>query len=76
MSMHMCMLCSVDPNTASLIVPIAQATLISTPILLRHQLRRGASQVRAWRRGDGIQADEPAIPDDEPVTGETAQPDG
>jgi hypothetical protein len=46
-----CMMCNVDPSTASLLLPLAQATIISAPILLRSQLRRGFRAVRARGRG-------------------------
>jgi len=46
-----CMVCNVDPATTSLLLPLAQATLISAPILMRSQLRRGFQAVRARRPG-------------------------
>jgi hypothetical protein len=69
------MLCSIDVNAASLIVPIAQATVISAPILLRDQLRRGASQVMARRRGDTLGAGQSVDPSDESVMVEE-EPEG
>jgi hypothetical protein len=33
-----CMLCAIDPQAAPILLPIAQATLISAPIFLRHRL--------------------------------------
>jgi hypothetical protein len=41
-----CMLCSIDPGTANLLVPVAQATIISAPFLLRDQIRRGVKVLR------------------------------
>jgi hypothetical protein len=46
-----CMVCTVDPATTSLLLPLAQATVISAPILLRSQLRRGFRAVRSRRAG-------------------------
>ena len=46
-----CMVCNVDPATTSLLLPLAQATLISAPILMRSQLRRGLRAARGRRRG-------------------------
>jgi hypothetical protein len=47
-----CMLCSIDPGTANLLLPVAQATIISAPFLLRDQIRRGIRTVRDRRRSD------------------------
>jgi hypothetical protein len=46
-----CMMCNLDPGTTSLLLPLAQATIISAPILMRDQLRRGFRAVRARRPG-------------------------
>jgi hypothetical protein len=47
-----CVVCSVDPQTSSLLLPIAQATIIAAPILLRDEIRR---RVRAFHeRGLGL----------------------
>jgi hypothetical protein len=51
------MLCSIDLATASMIAPIAQATIISAPILLRGQIRRGAQKVLVRRAGPATDAD-------------------
>lgn len=40
-----CILCSIDPNTTSLMLPMAQATVIAAPILLRDHVKRGARAV-------------------------------
>lgn len=48
----MCMLCTLDPTGAVLTLPIAQATVIAAPIMLRGQIKRGAKAVR--RRMTGI----------------------
>ena len=66
----MCMLCSIDLATASLVAPIAQATIISAPILLRGQIRRGARRILTRYGGDGIDTDEALEPDDQPVATE------
>ena len=52
-----CLLCSIDPGTANLLLPIAQATIISTPILLRDQIRRGVRTVRDRRRSHDLDLD-------------------
>ena len=59
-----CMLCSIDPGTANLLLPLAQATIITTPILLRDQIRRGVRAVRDRARGEeaeGCEAADDAI---------------
>lgn len=61
-----CVVCQIDPQTASLLVPMAQAAAITTPYLLRNQIRRGwrivrrgrtrrvvAVTARRWRRAVG-----------------------
>ena len=63
----MCMLCSIDPNTANMIGPIAQATIIGAPILLRGHLRRGATYLRKRHRGEATEVSEAAQRDDQPV---------
>ena len=55
------MLCSIDPGTANMLVPIAQATLISAPILLRDQIRSGIRMVRDRHRDGEIEAPSPAM---------------
>jgi hypothetical protein len=47
-----CMLCSIDASTANLLVPLAQATIIATPILVRDQVRRGVRAVRDRAHGE------------------------
>ncbi len=47
-----CMVCAIDPGTANLLLPIAQATIISAPILFREQIRRGIRVVRDRRGGE------------------------
>jgi hypothetical protein len=44
-----CVVCSLDPQTTSLILPLAQATIIAAPVILRAELRRGVQSVRARR---------------------------
>ena len=64
----MCMLCSIDPNTVNMIGPIAQATIISAPILLRGHIRRGASYLRTRHSVEAIDADQAAQLDDQPAS--------
>jgi hypothetical protein len=45
-----CLLCAVDPAAANLLLPVAQATIISAPILFRDQIRRGVGR---WRDRGG-----------------------
>jgi hypothetical protein len=52
-----CMLCAVDPQAASMLVPMAQASLIAAPLVFRKQLLRAAKSVR---RGDPIGDDDPS----------------
>lgn len=54
-----CILCSIDPNTTSLMLPMAQATVIAAPILLRDHVKRGARAV-AGRLRDPRSAGSPA----------------
>ena len=61
-----CLLCSVDAATANMLLPIAQATIISAPILLRDQIRHGVRIVRDRRRGEGAPRDGCDIADDVP----------
>ena len=46
------MMCTVDPATTSLLLPLAQATVISLPILFRRDLARlyRAAKRRVGRR--------------------------
>jgi hypothetical protein len=55
-----CVVCAVDPNMAGLVVPLAQATLVATPILLRKQLARGIRRVT--RRRETMATNAPARP--------------
>jgi hypothetical protein len=43
-----CVLCTIDPQTTSLVVPMAQATVIAVPFFFRDRI---ASAVRRARRG-------------------------
>ena len=47
MSPLACVVCSVDPQTTSLILPLAQATVIAAPVILRAELRKGVQALRA-----------------------------
>jgi len=44
-----CLACSLDPQTTSLILPLAQATILATPVILRAELRKGVAAVRSRR---------------------------
>ena len=44
-----CVACSLDPQTTSLILPLAQATILAAPVILRAQLRRSVAAVRSRR---------------------------
>lgn len=48
-----CVVCSVDPQTSSLVLPLAQATILAAPVILRNQIAKGVQSVQArrWRRG-------------------------
>jgi len=52
-----CILCSIDPNMPSLVLPVAQATVLAAPILLRDHVKRGAKAV-AGRLRDGAGVDD------------------
>jgi hypothetical protein len=54
-----CVVCSLDPQTSSLILPIAQATIVAAPLILRDQIRRGARALRDRRSGRRAPAAEP-----------------
>ena len=66
----MCMLCSIDIGTVNMIAPIAQATIISAPILLRGHIRRGAQQILSRRAGEASGADETGARNDATVAPE------
>jgi hypothetical protein len=63
----MCMLCSIDLATVGMVAPIAQATIISAPILLRGQIQRGARQILRRRAGEATEPDEAAQGNDRPA---------
>jgi hypothetical protein len=44
-----CVACSLDPQTTSLILPLAQATILAAPVILRAELRKGVQAVRSRR---------------------------
>jgi len=46
-----CVICSLDPQTSSLILPFAQATIVAAPVILRDEIRRGARAIRQRRSG-------------------------
>lgn len=47
MSPLACVVCSVDPQATSLILPLAQATMIAAPVILRAELKKGVRALRA-----------------------------
>jgi len=53
-----CIACSLDPQTTSLILPLAQATILAAPVILRAELRKGVQAVRSRRarrhRAEGL----------------------
>lgn len=53
-----CVLCLLGPDAQQMAVPIAQATLITAPLLLRAQLGRG---IRALRHRPAVP---PAVPEE------------
>ncbi len=44
-----CVVCSIDPQTTSLVLPLAQATIIAAPVILRKQIAKGVQSVRERR---------------------------
>lgn len=44
-----CVACSLDPQTTSLILPVAQATILAAPLILRAEIKKGVRAVRARR---------------------------
>jgi hypothetical protein len=40
-----CVVCSLDPQTTSLILPLAQATIVAAPVILRDEIRKGARAI-------------------------------
>jgi hypothetical protein len=44
-----CVACSLDPQTTSLILPLAQATVVAAPLLLREELRKAVRWLRTRR---------------------------
>jgi hypothetical protein len=60
-----CILCSIDPNMPSLVLPVAQATVLAAPILLRDHVKRGARAVVGRLReapDDETLQDDPGAP--------------
>jgi hypothetical protein len=56
-----CIACLIDPQTTTMLVPIAQATVLVVPVLFRKNI---ASAIRGFR-GERFN---PAEPDPEPVS--------
>jgi hypothetical protein len=46
-----CVMCAMDPQTTSILLPVAQATVISLPIIFRRDLARLARAIRTRLRG-------------------------
>jgi hypothetical protein len=44
-----CIACSLDPQTTTLILPLAQATILAAPVILRAELSKGVQAVRSRR---------------------------
>jgi hypothetical protein len=44
-----CVMCGLDPQTTSLILPLAQATIVAAPVILRGEIRKGVEALRARR---------------------------
>jgi hypothetical protein len=61
-----CMMCAVDPQTTSLLLPVAQATVISLPIIFRRDLARLARGARSRLR-DAPRSTRPERPPDPPT---------
>jgi hypothetical protein len=52
------MLCSIDPQATSMLLPIAQASLIAAPLVFRREIRRTVSRLQRRPPGD---PDHPAV---------------
>jgi hypothetical protein len=73
-----CVMCMVDPQTTSMLVPMAQATVIAVPILFRSRIadavrraiRHGVNPVVSPPRDEGCdtRADDPADRPEPPGT--------
>jgi hypothetical protein len=46
-----CIVCTFDPNTTSLLLPVAQATIIAAPILMRERIARALRRISHRARG-------------------------
>ncbi len=57
-----CLMCSIDPQTTSLLVPMAQATIITAPFFLRGKIQAGMRALRD-RRPDPAEPDDQAAPE-------------
>ncbi len=71
-----CMVCAVDPATTSLLLPLAQATLISAPILLRGHIRRGIQTARRRRGATAGHAAEAVAGTPDDATAPAGEPPG
>ncbi|HEY4634429.1 MAG TPA: hypothetical protein VIH00_10965 [Candidatus Limnocylindrales bacterium] len=40
-----CVVCTIDPVTTSLLLPVAQATVIAAPILMRERIARAVRRL-------------------------------
>jgi hypothetical protein len=47
-----CVLCQIDVQSASLLVPLAQAAIISAPIVFRKEIKRGIRKARGQDSAD------------------------
>jgi len=59
-----CIMCLVPPDAQAFAIPLAQATVIAAPVLMRDQVRRGLAAVRRrTSRPHGQANPEPPPPD-------------
>jgi hypothetical protein len=64
-----CVLCQVDVQSASLLLPLAQAAIISAPIVFRNEIKRGIRRVRARvSDADAVQPAEAMSPEEPDAT--------
>jgi hypothetical protein len=56
-----CVLCQIDVQSASLLVPLAQAAIISAPIVFRKEIKRGIRRARGQDPGDEAVVDAEAL---------------
>jgi hypothetical protein len=70
-----CLACLVNPQTASMLVPLAQATVIAVPVLLRKDIASAIRRLRDKPRASATPGSELATePEDQPS--EEGEPPG